>query len=69
MNDYVIIGDTDEYGACLVRVCGTLNNAEDTLERMLTNPNDNDKALMQGHYNFRIEEVPEIDCWWQRNCD
>ena len=69
MNDYVIVGDTEQYKGCLVCVCGTPDNAEKVLHRMLTNPNDNDKKLMQDHHNFRIEEVPEKDCWWHGNCD
>lgn len=69
MNDHVIVGDTESYEGCLVCVCGTLDHAEEVLHRMLTNPNKNDKALMKGHSNLRIEEVPEKDCWWQRNCD
>lgn len=69
MNDYVIAGDTKEYKDCLVCVCGTLENAKSALHRMLNNPNENDKKLMQGLSNFRIEEVPEEDCWWHGNLD
>lgn len=69
MNDHVIVGDTNNFEGCLVCVCGTHDHAEEVLYRMLTNPNDNDKKLMEGHFNLRIEEVPEKDCWWQRGCD
>lgn len=69
MSDYVIAGDTDQYEGCLVCVCGTMDHASDVLHRMLTNPTDNDKRLMEGHYNLRIEEVPEKDCWWHHGCD
>ena len=69
MSDHVIVGDTKEFDECLVYICGTLDNANKVLHRMLTNPDDNDKALMQGHSNFRIKEVPEKDCWWYRGCD
>lgn len=69
MNDHVIVGDTAEYSGCLIYVCGTLARAQEVLHRMLTNPNDNDKREIQRHYNFRIEEVPEEDCWWHGNCD
>lgn len=69
MGDYIIIGDTKNYKDCLVYVCGTYDHAEEVLNRMLTNPNNNDKALMQDHYNFRIEEVSEKDCWWHGKCD
>ena len=67
--DYVIVGDTERHEGCLVCVCFTFENATKVLNRMLNNPNDNDKRLMQGHSNLRIEEVPEKDCWWHGNCD
>lgn len=69
MNDHVIVGDTEQFKGCLVCVCGTYAHAEEVLHRMLTNPNQNDKGLMKGHHNLRIEEVPEKDCWWHGNCD
>ena len=69
MGDYVIIGDTKSYDGCLVCVCGTFERATEVLNRMLTNPTDNDKRLMDGHHNLRITEVPEEDCWWHGNCD
>ena len=69
MSDYIIVGDTKDYGACLVCVCGSLDRANDTLYRMLNNPTENDKALMRDHTNLRIEEVPEEDCWWNGKLD
>ena len=69
MGDYVIVGDTANYKDCLVCVCFTAENAEKVLHRMLTNPNDNDKALMKGHTNLRIKITPKEDCWWRGNCD
>lgn len=67
--DYVIVGDTERYEDCLVRVCFTLENVTKILDRMLNSPTDNDKKLMRGHSNLRIEEVPAKDCWWRENCD
>lgn len=69
MSDHVIVGDTERYEGCLVYVCGTPDRAQEVLHRMLTNPNETDKILMKDHYNLRIEEVPEKDCWWHGNCD
>lgn len=69
MSDFVIVGDTDKYEGCLVCVCGTYDNANKILHRMLNNPTENDKKIMNGHSNLRIEEVPEEDCWWRGNCD
>lgn len=69
MGDYVIVGDTKDFKDCLVCICGTHENAENILNRMLNNPTENDKRLMSGHTNFRIEFIKEEDCWWYGNCD
>ena len=69
MSDYIIVGDTEEYDECLIYVCGTPDNAENVLHRMLINPTDDDKRELQRHHNLRIKEVPARDCWWHGNCD
>ena len=69
MNEFVIVGDTDKFKDCLVCVCGTSDNANKILHRMLNNPTENDKKIMDEHRNLRIEEVPEEDCWWRDSCD
>lgn len=68
-SDFIIVGDTDIYKECLIYVCYTEKNAEKILNRMLNNPDENDKKVMKGHYNFKIKEIPEKDCWWRGNCD
>ena len=66
MNDFIIKGDSEQYKDCLVCVCGTSREvAEEHLAKMLSNPSENDKRLMEGMSNFRIEEVEEKDCWWR----
>lgn len=67
--DYIIKGDTEQFKNCLVCVAGTYENAKEVLKRMLNNPTENDKRLMVGHTNFRIEFAEEKDCWWHGNCD
>ena len=62
--EFVIIGDTEKHRNCLIRPCGTFERAKEDLQRMLTNPNENDMALMKGHTNIRIDFVPEQHCWW-----
>jgi hypothetical protein len=69
MGDYIIIGDTKKYEGCLVYVCGTLDSANNCLQRMLNNPTEYDKRLMRDHSNLRIKKVQEEDCWWHGNCD
>ena len=70
MNEYIIIGDTAEFGACLVYVCGTSRPwAEKTLHKMLTDPTERDKEILQTHSNLRVEEVPAEDCWWNFGTD
>lgn len=68
-SDFIIIGDTKEFKDCLVYVCSTKELAEENLHRMLNNPNENDKKIMEGLTNFRIKEVPDKDCWCRYNCD
>lgn len=68
-DEYVIIGDTEEYSDCLVYVCRTLEKAVTILDRMLNNPTENDKSLIQCHTNLRIVKVLAKDCWWNYGCD
>jgi hypothetical protein len=68
--EYVIVGDTEKYKDCLVCVAGRIyEKAEEILNRMLNNPTENDKRLMVGHKNLRIEFVEERYCWWNYCCD
>ena len=70
MKEYIIVGDTERYKDCLVCLCGTsFEQAKKILERVLNNPNQNDKRLIEGHTNLRIKEVDEIYCWWNFGCD
>lgn len=70
MNEYIIIGDTEQYKDCLVYLCGSsLEYAQKVLRRMLDNPTDNDKRAMERYTNFRIKEVAKEDCWWNQGCD
>ena len=62
---YIIVGDAGKYEGCLIRSCASKDNAEQTLERMLSDPTDNDKKMMEGHTNIRIEEVTSDKCWWE----
>ena len=68
--EYIIVGDTEKYKDCLIRVAGkTFEQADQVLNSMLNNPNDNDKKLIKGHTNLRIKEVDSKDCWWNYGCD
>ena len=65
MSRFIIVGDTDQYEGCLVCVAGsTQEKAEETLDRMLNAPTENDKRIMEGHRNFRVKEVEKEKCWW-----
>lgn len=65
-SDYVIVGDTERFDDCLICVAGkSKESAEETLNRMMTNPTENGKKLMDGHRNLRIKEVPAEKCWWR----
>lgn len=68
--EYVIKGDTERFKDCLVFVCGSSEErANEILNRMLTNPNDNDKRLIKGHSNLRVTKVQKDFCWWNKGCD
>jgi hypothetical protein len=71
MNDseYIIKGDTEEFPDFLIYISVTFEAAQKDLERILNNPNENDKKLIVGHTNLRIEEVPKEKCWWNGNCE
>lgn len=65
--EWIIVADTDEHKGVLVYTCGTKARAEEVLERINTNPDKWDKRNIEdGHYNFRMEEVPKDDCWWNQ---
>ena len=70
MNEFIIIGDTAKYKGCLIYTCGVTRLwAEQVLHRMLTNPTERDKEILQTHSNLRIKEVPGEDCWWNGKLD
>lgn len=69
MGDYVIVGDSGKYKECLVLVCGSKESAEESLNKMLTDPDEYDKIRMKDHSNFKIKFVPSNECWWHGNLD
>ena len=70
MNEYIIVGDTENYKDCLIVVCGANEeHAETVLKRITENPTNNDKLLIRGHTNIRIEEVTPENCWWNDTLD
>lgn len=70
MNQYIIVGDTEEHGECLVYICGNNEDkAKETLNRILTNPTERDKRVTAGIRNLRVKEVPREDCWWLDGCN
>ena len=65
MTEYIIVGDTAQYKDCLVYTCGTDKSwADKVLERMLTNPTEQDKRELKKHSNLRVEPVSEKEQWW-----
>lgn len=63
---YIIAGDTEQYKGCLIMSCGSSKErAEDTLQRLLSDPDENDKMMIEGYSNLRVEEVEQKDCWWE----
>lgn len=69
-NEYIIVGDVENLGTCLVCLCGTSRDwADKVLDRMLNNPTENDIKSMKGFTNLKVEEVPPEDCWWNGDLD
>ena len=63
--EYIIVGDTERYTSCLVSVgYQTIEDAEQAINRMLNNPTENDKRVIEGHINLRVKPVNSEDCWW-----
>ena len=70
MKEYVIVGDTKDYKDCLIYRCGdNRKNAEKVLDRVLNNPNDDDKFILKRHFNIRLKEVDNSECWWNDTVD
>ena len=69
-NEYIIVGDVENLGTCLIYVCGTSREwADKLLDRMLNNPTEDDIKAMKGFTNLKVEEVPPEDCWWNGDLD
>jgi hypothetical protein len=61
---YIIVGDSEKYGECLVSVIyGGMELAKQVLDRMLNNPTKNDLYITSGISNLRIEEDDD-ESWW-----
>lgn len=68
--EYIIVGDTEKYKECLVYICGVSEGrAKEVLDRIKSNPTENDKAITNSHVNLRIKEVEAKSCWWRHDCD
>lgn len=64
-NEYIIVGDTQNYEGCLVCVCGSdRNHAGKVLKRMTESPTENDIRTIGECVNLRIKEVESKNCWW-----
>ena len=62
VGDYMVCGKPSE---CLVTLCGkSIDEANEILHRMLTNPTENDIRLIKDGKNLRIKEVESKTAWW-----
>lgn len=70
MKEYIIAGDSALYKECLVYICGTDKEfAERVLNKMLTNPDENDLMYMKEYTNLKVKEIDDKDCWWNGGTD
>lgn len=68
--EYNIVGDTKNYKACLILACGkSEERAKEVLNRLLANPPENERMMMKGYTNLRIEKTDCCKCWWNEGCD
>lgn len=68
--EYLIVGDTKNHKDCLIYRCGNNQEyAEKVLDRLLNNPNDDDKFASKGHFNIRLKEVDNTEYWWNDTVD
>lgn len=62
---YVIVGDTAEHDECLVYTCGkSLELAMKHLNQIQTNPTANDKHMIRGMKNLRVQSTDGKHEWW-----
>lgn len=65
MTEYVIVGDTELYNGCLVRVChGDKEFAKTELQKMFISKDEQDIKDVNKYKNLRVEPVEEKDQWW-----
>ena len=66
MTEYIIVGDTKNYGTCLMRVLKgyTKEQAEKYLAELLANPDESFKKDLKTHKNPRIQATEEKEQWW-----
>lgn len=68
--EYNIVGDTKDYKGCLIATCGkSKERANEVLRHLLANPSENEKMMMKGYTNLRIEKIDGGKCWWNEGCD
>lgn len=67
---YYIVGDTKKYKECLIYIVGeSYEYAEKVLNRILTNPTEQDKFMLKTHNNIRINSIDTENCWWEDTCE
>lgn len=67
--EYIIVGDSirePQYKECLVYICGSKENAEAVLDKLLNDPDEADYYNRERYTNFKIDWMPAKDCWWNQ---
>lgn len=71
--DYTVVGDFEVCGeihSCLIYVCGSKESAEENLNRMLNNPDENDlRTLNKPNFRGNLHIEVSHDGWWNYGTD
>ena len=64
--EYIIVGDTESFNDCLIKVLlgHNLEQAQNALHRFLTKPTEDEKRDIKKYKNIRIKETESGVCWW-----
>ena len=64
MKEYTIIGDINNKSYLICLAGRNLKNAKEILNKFLYNPDTNEKHLIEGYSNIRIQEIENEENWW-----
>lgn len=62
---YIIVGDTERYKECLIKVCsGDKVQAQKSLVKFLSGETEQDRKDLAKHTNIHLMHTDREDEWW-----